>query len=131
MVSRGVHSDLPKYRSDVLNNNLFQRIMNGSGLKTVFKELHILLLLPFLGLPSSGSPSFWRTSLYIIYPFSVDPDPPPVYQAGSYSNTCPISRLPLLFVSCSNRNHIVQASSLINMAGTFVGAFNAEVTYLP
>ena len=76
-------------------------------------------------------PFFWHTSLYIIYPFPVDLDPLLVYQASSYSYTCPISRFPLLFVSCSNRSHPVQASSLINMAGTFVGAFNAEVTYLP
>ena len=66
LVSHGVHSDLPKDKPDVLNNNLFQYIMNGSGLKTVFKELHILILLPFLGLPGLEAPFFWRTSPYII-----------------------------------------------------------------
>ena len=58
MVSRGVHSDLPKDKPDVLNNNLFWYIMSGFGLKTVFKELHILILLPFLGLPGLEAPPF-------------------------------------------------------------------------
>ena len=58
MVSRGVHSDLPKDKPDVLNNNLFRYIMSGSGLKTLFKELHILILLPFLGLPGLEAPPF-------------------------------------------------------------------------
>ena len=66
MVSCGVHSDLPKDKPDVLNNNLFRYIVSGSDLKTVFKELHILILLPFLGLPGLEAPLFWRTSLYII-----------------------------------------------------------------
>ena len=61
----------------------------------------------------------------------VDPDPPSVEQAGTYSSTCPISRLPLLSVSCNNRNHTVQKSFPINMARTFVDAFNAEVTSFP
>ena len=83
---------------------------------------------PFFGYPGFRPPLFWRISFYIIWPFSVDPDPPSVDQAGTYSSTCPISRLPLLSVSCNNRNHTVQESFLINMARTFVGAFNAEVT---
>ena len=58
MVSRGAHSDLSKDKPDVLNNNLFRYIMSGSGLKTVFKELHILILLPFLGLPGLEAPLF-------------------------------------------------------------------------
>ena len=51
MASRGVHGDLPKDTPDMLNNNLFRDIMSGSGPKTLFKELHILIPLPFLGLP--------------------------------------------------------------------------------
>ena len=39
--------------------------------------------------------------------------------------------LPLLSVSCNNRNHTVQESFPINMTRTFVGAFNAEVTSFP
>ena len=66
MVSCGVHSDLPKDKPDVLNNNLFRYIVSGSDLKTVFKELHILILLPFLGLLRLEAPLLWRTNLYII-----------------------------------------------------------------
>ena len=60
----------------------------------------------------------------------VDPDPPSVEQAGTYSSTCLISCLPLLAVSCNNRNHTVQESFPINMDRTFMGAFNAEVASL-
>ena len=66
MVSRGVHGDLPKDTPDMLNNNLFRDIMSGFGLKTLFKELHILIPLPFLGLPGLEAPFLWRTSLYYI-----------------------------------------------------------------
>ena len=66
MVSRGVPSDLHKDKPDVLSNSLFRYVMSGSDLKTLFKELHILILLPFLGLPGLEAPLFWRTSLYII-----------------------------------------------------------------
>ena len=61
----------------------------------------------------------------------VDPSPPLVDQAGAYLSTRPISCLPLLFVSCDDRSHPVQASFLINMVRTFADAFNAEGTYLP
>ena len=66
MASRGVHGDLPKDTPDMLNNNLFRDIMSGSGSKTLFKELHILIPLPFLGLPSLEAHFLWRTSLYYI-----------------------------------------------------------------
>ena len=58
MIGCGVHSDFPKDKPDVLNNNLFRYIMSDSGLKTVFKELHILILLLFLGLPGLEAPLF-------------------------------------------------------------------------
>ena len=67
MVSRGVHSDLPKDKPDVLNNNLFRYIMSGSGLKTLFKELHILILLPFLGLPGLEAPPFFGVQVFTLY----------------------------------------------------------------
>ena len=66
MVSRGVHSDLPKDKPDVPNNNLFRYIMSGSGLKTLFKELHILILLPFLGLPGLDAP-FPGAQVFALY----------------------------------------------------------------
>ena len=58
MASRGVHGDLPKDKPDMLNNNLFRDIMSGSGPKTLFKELHILIPLPFLGLLGLEAPLF-------------------------------------------------------------------------
>ena len=58
MVSRGVPSDLHKDKPDVLSNSLFRYIMSGSGLKTLFKELHILIPLPFLGLPGLEAPLY-------------------------------------------------------------------------
>ena len=67
MASHGVHGDLPKDTPDMLNNNLFRDIMSSFSPKILFKELHILITLPFLGLPGLEAPSFfWRTSLYII-----------------------------------------------------------------
>ena len=52
---------------------------------------------------------FWRTS-YIIYPFSVDPDPPFVNHASHFSSACPISCLPKPSVSCNNQSSTVQGS---------------------
>ena len=101
------------------------------------RSLGSFVLLLFSLFPRHHLWEDWSSPLFLVYKFSflylfsVDPDPPPVYQAGSYSYVCPISRLSLLFVSGFNRIHPVQASSLINMAGTFVGVFNAVVTYLP
>ena len=46
-------------------------------------------------------------------------------------SSSPISRLPPLSVSCNNWSHTVQESFPINVARTFVGAFNAEVTSFP
>ena len=69
MVSCGVHSDFPKNRPDMLNNKLFRYIMNGSGLKTVFKELHLLILLPFLGLPLLEAPLIGTQVFTLYIPF--------------------------------------------------------------
>ena len=66
MVSRGVPSDLHKDKPDVLSNSLFRYIMSGSGLKTLFKELHILIPLPFLGLPGLEAPLLAYKSLHYI-----------------------------------------------------------------
>ena len=74
--------------------------------------------------------SFWCTNLYIIYPFLVDFGPPLVGQVGAHFCTRPISCPSLLSVSCDDRSHPVQASFLINMVRTLVGAFNAEGMYL-
>ena len=95
-------------------------------------KLDVLTIPFFLWIPSFQPPSFfWRISPYIMYPFPVDPNHPSVYQADTYSSACPISRLPPLSVSCNNQSHTVQGSFPINVARTFVGAFNAEVTSSP
>ena len=111
MVSRGVHIELNHVRSGSLSP---RDSLGGSG--------------PW---PFFFQPLLWCISLHIIYPFLADPGPPSVDQAGAYSSTRPISRLPLLFVSCNNRNHTVQVFFLINMVRTFVDAFNAKGMYLP
>ena len=74
---------------------------------------------------------FWRISPCIIYPFPVNPDLSSVDQADTYSSACTISRLPPFSVSYNNQNYTVQGSFPINVAKTFVGAFNVEVTSSP
>ena len=74
---------------------------------------------------------FWRISPCIIYPFPVNPDLPSIDQAGTYSSACTISRLPPFSVSYNNRSHTVQESFPINVARTFVDAFNVEVMFSP
>ena len=66
MVSRDFPSDLHKDKPDVLSNSLFWYVMSGSDLKTLFKELHILIPLPFLGLPGLEAPLLAYKSLHYI-----------------------------------------------------------------
>ena len=58
MVNQGFHSDLHKDELGVFNNNLFRYAMNVSGPSTPSKELHVLITLHSLGLPSLEAPLF-------------------------------------------------------------------------
>ena len=77
------------------------------------------------------SPLFWRTHLYIIWSFLVDPSPPLVSRVGAYFCIHPINRPLLLSASREDWSYTVQVSFLINQIWTLAGAFNAEGVHFP
>ena len=89
-------------------------------------NLMFLLFLPFSGHPFFGA---WILTLYnpsqLILTFYLS------IRQVTTRVPVPSATSPLLSVSCNNRSHTVQRSFPINVAETFVGVFNVEVTSFP